>query len=442
MAQNDFEIANQGFPAFRADLNSALQSLATLSSGATAPIVPFNYQLWYDTANDILKIRNAANDGWIDVFTFDQVTGDVTFPALGVTYDNTSSGLTADTVQAAIDEIKTAIDGLLSKGIFYKTLTRQVAWTKTGNTTATTSTELFVEVDGSVKTIASGTTITMPALSAGTDYAIWCSPAGVLEADASFTVAPTADGRLVGGFHYAPGGNATISATGDWTAHTGGNTTPQINEYSFWDLLWKPSASDPRGLTLVNNSFWTGIYLMSDGGSAPLHRYDVNPCRDGNAPFKPYATTPTRYSNAIPLNISELLMYNGFRMPNIDEFQLLALGTTEQTSLGGSGPGNTGVFTSGAGTKERFTSAWGVMDATGVLLVWGRGGSADQTSGTVSGVSQGRTNDIFRISRFARFGGSWNGGAFSGSRFVAAAASSASGTDVGGRGVCDHLILD
>jgi hypothetical protein len=135
-------------------------------------------------------------------------------------------------------------------------------------------------------------------------------------------------------------------------------------------------------------------------------------------------------------------MYNGFRMPNIDEFQLLALGTTEQTSLGGSGPGNTGVLTSGAGTKERFTSAWGVFDATGVLRVWGRGGSADQTTGTVTGVSQGRTNDIFRISRFALFGGNWDRGAESGSRFVATFTSSNSTSTGGGRGVCDHLILD
>jgi hypothetical protein len=185
------------------------------------------------------------------------------------------------------------------------------------------------------------------------------------------------------------------------------------------------------------------MYLMSDGdGTGPLHRYNVDPCRDGNAPFKQYATTPTRYSNAIPLNISETLMYNGFRMPNIDEFQLLALGTTEQTSLGGSGPGNTGVLTSGAGTKERFTSAWGVFDATGVLQVWGRGGSADQTSGTVTGVSQGRTNDLFRIARFANFGGRWDGGAESGSRYVRTSASSASSPGLGGRGVTDHLILD
>ena len=37
MSQNDLVIANQGFPAFRSDLNSALQALATNNSGTSAP---------------------------------------------------------------------------------------------------------------------------------------------------------------------------------------------------------------------------------------------------------------------------------------------------------------------------------------------------------------------------------------------------------------------
>jgi len=182
------------------------------------------------------------------------------------------------------------------------------------------------------------------------------------------------------------------------------------------------------------------MYLMSNGdGAGPLHRYNVAPCRDGNAPFKPYATTATRYSNAIPMNIFETLIYNGFRAPNHNEFQLLALGTTEETSLGGSGPGNTGVLTSGAGTKERFTSAWGVFDATGVLLVWGRDSLPDNTQD--NGVTQGRSDNIWRISRFANFGGAWGNGSFSGSRFAYTLTASNSGTSGGGRGVCDLIVL-
>jgi len=72
MSQNDFNIANQGFPATRADINSAFQALASNSSGATEPSTTYAYQWWYDTANNILKMRNADNDAWISIASFDQ----------------------------------------------------------------------------------------------------------------------------------------------------------------------------------------------------------------------------------------------------------------------------------------------------------------------------------------------------------------------------------
>jgi hypothetical protein len=75
MSQNDFNIANQGFAAFRGDLNSALQALATNSSGATGPSTTYAYQWWYDTTANILKIRNAANSDWINFASFDQGAG-------------------------------------------------------------------------------------------------------------------------------------------------------------------------------------------------------------------------------------------------------------------------------------------------------------------------------------------------------------------------------
>jgi len=69
MSQHDMNVANQGFPAFRSDLNNALIALASQSSGATEPSTTFAYMLWADTANDLLKVRNAANDGWISLLT-------------------------------------------------------------------------------------------------------------------------------------------------------------------------------------------------------------------------------------------------------------------------------------------------------------------------------------------------------------------------------------
>ena len=72
MSQNDFTIANQSFPAFRADLNSALQALASNNSGGSAPSTTFANMWWYDSSNNILYIRNEDNDAWIQFATLDQ----------------------------------------------------------------------------------------------------------------------------------------------------------------------------------------------------------------------------------------------------------------------------------------------------------------------------------------------------------------------------------
>jgi hypothetical protein len=77
MSQHDLTIANQGFPAFRADLNSALQALGSCQSGTSAPSPTFANQLWYDTTNNILKIRNEDNDAWISIATLDQTADSV-----------------------------------------------------------------------------------------------------------------------------------------------------------------------------------------------------------------------------------------------------------------------------------------------------------------------------------------------------------------------------
>lgn len=103
MSQHDFTISNQTFPAFRSDLNNALQALVSVSAGASAPTTTFAYQLWYDSTNDILKMRNAADDAWITLFTFNQGTNSVqvsgeevvddTTPQLGGDLDTNSNNI-------------------------------------------------------------------------------------------------------------------------------------------------------------------------------------------------------------------------------------------------------------------------------------------------------------------------------------------------------------
>ena len=79
MSQHDFNIANQGFPAFRSDLNDALGALASLSSGTSEPTTTYANMLWYDTTNDLLKMRNEDDDAWITIAYLDQTADEVEF---------------------------------------------------------------------------------------------------------------------------------------------------------------------------------------------------------------------------------------------------------------------------------------------------------------------------------------------------------------------------
>ena len=76
MSQHDFNIANQGFPATRADINNAFQAIASNSSGATAPATTYANMWWYDTANNKMYLRNEADSAWIEVATIDQTNNE------------------------------------------------------------------------------------------------------------------------------------------------------------------------------------------------------------------------------------------------------------------------------------------------------------------------------------------------------------------------------
>ena len=69
MAQADLNVANASGASFRQDINNQLLALGTLQSGASAPSTTYAYMLWADTANDLLKVRNSGNSGWIEVGT-------------------------------------------------------------------------------------------------------------------------------------------------------------------------------------------------------------------------------------------------------------------------------------------------------------------------------------------------------------------------------------
>ena len=104
MANHDYIISNQTFPSFRTDLNNGLSAIATNNSSASEPATTYPYQWWYDTSGNQLKIRNADNDAWILIGTFNQTLDTVqlnvavlAYPTIGsispTSVENTASSI-------------------------------------------------------------------------------------------------------------------------------------------------------------------------------------------------------------------------------------------------------------------------------------------------------------------------------------------------------------
>jgi len=67
MSQAPVVIADGSGAAVLAAINAAFQALVTQASGASAPTTTYPFMLWADTANNLLKMRNAANTAWLVV---------------------------------------------------------------------------------------------------------------------------------------------------------------------------------------------------------------------------------------------------------------------------------------------------------------------------------------------------------------------------------------
>ena len=86
MATHDYDIANQSGAAFRTDLNNALAAIQSNNSNSSSPATTVAYQWWADTTDNVLKIRNSANNAWVELFQLDGTLtledGNASTPAL------------------------------------------------------------------------------------------------------------------------------------------------------------------------------------------------------------------------------------------------------------------------------------------------------------------------------------------------------------------------
>jgi len=107
MSTHDYNLANQSGASFRSDLNNCLAAILSNNSNASSPSTTVAYMLWADTNSATLKIRNSANDDWVELFQLDGTLtledGSASTPALAFR-DDLNTGIfssAADTFNVA-----------------------------------------------------------------------------------------------------------------------------------------------------------------------------------------------------------------------------------------------------------------------------------------------------------------------------------------------------
>ena len=71
MATHDYVIDNSTGANVRTDINNALAAIVSNNSSSSQPSTRYAYMWWADTSAGILKIRNSANDGWVELLQLD-----------------------------------------------------------------------------------------------------------------------------------------------------------------------------------------------------------------------------------------------------------------------------------------------------------------------------------------------------------------------------------
>ena len=310
--------------------------------------------------------------------------------------DSANAAATSETNAAASEAAAQSYVQSLTQPFFFVKNYDGLAIKKTGAGTAVIQAGTTVVVNLVAITFATDTTITMPTLTAGSDYSVWVHPDGTASAVADpFTspaTAPVADAVKIGGFHYGLVASGTTPASGGFSTSgvtSGGGSfgwtqadvdkIAGINEFSIWDLTWR-CAGEQRGMAFDPlKQMWAGIYLMSD--SPHIHgpsAYNTNVASGTVLPFIPPewgGNGVLKYSRLSAFEAHELVSAFGLRLPATDEFMSFAFGVTEAQSLGGAS------VTIPATTRQPgYTSRIGIEQATGHQ--WIIGGPIHSTAGT------------------------------------------------------------
>ena len=120
MAQHDYVIANASGATVRADINSMALAISSNNSGSSEPATKYAYEFWVDSGNNLIKLRNGANNAWITLPL--STTASNTVDVNGGTIDGTTIGASSastivGTTIVANTSVNIAGDGATVTGI-------------------------------------------------------------------------------------------------------------------------------------------------------------------------------------------------------------------------------------------------------------------------------------------------------------------------------------
>ena len=129
MAQHDMNIANQGFPAFRSDLNNALSAINSTHSGSSTPSGAVAGTIWLDTTNatnPTLKFYDGADN--ISLATIDYSANTVDWLDSSISITGLSTSATGTVLTLSDSNILFAKKGYFAEQTLSIDSSNNVAW--------------------------------------------------------------------------------------------------------------------------------------------------------------------------------------------------------------------------------------------------------------------------------------------------------------------------
>jgi hypothetical protein len=418
----------------RTELNSIIAALESDNSGSSEPLNPVPYMKWLDTSNATYyyyKERNHNNTAWVTLFRYTVTTKIMEVVSNGVV------------LQEYVD-LKISTNKIFdkpSKGALFIKVSPSSIKIPTGFKVGVGAESFKLSTD---YTLSLNTNLIGSTKTAGTDYYIYAKSDATFYISASDSI--TTD-RLIGGFHYglveeseAPTGNKTEA---DMVKIRG------INQYSFWDLKYRPVAST-KGMVNIGNR-WYDIYLLNsehiaNGTSKAGLTIAGGTAEAGRAipkiPLEYGGNGTITYGKFTWFQACEIGKAHNKELISYAEFPTIAYGVNEQKSS------QTNAYETVVGKIEHYsnlTSKYGIEQAAGVEWIWGLDVQGIGGDGWKTGLTDGR-GDIYAYANqptAVLLGGNRDYGVVAGSRasnwnsFVWD-----SYWGIGCRFACDHLELE